>query len=390
MTSIPPHSIYRTYIEPFKDLNRSLTFLGGFLGVLGFFLINNLSAYAFATDGYVGVISYFLPALIVTGLIYWPMLYAGFSAFDGMAWRIGLCVTQLLAVVYYISSTHTPIVQGVMSGIVMAPFWCIYHVAMAQNTSKENRGFEVTLSLLINAVGCLAAAGIIAYFLTNQTQETAAIIAMCSLMAGTLCLLFANKIVRQHSVKEFIKESLKVAHDNPYMIRRIIAEGAFEIPKFTFAALMFVMGHSALNMALVLAAQIITMFFLSPLIGKFAHMHRKESFGIGLLIMGLGWLVIAVAPAYLLSFFISLILYAIGATFADSSLKAGIYEMQQYASMMWTEFYLAVSRVAALFLLLPLLYYNPTVYLVTLTCLAGVLFFMNKHWQKRYADGIIM
>lgn len=383
-------AVKRTFYDPFKDFKRSLAYFGTFLGVFGFALLNTVSAYDLGTSGYAAILAYFAPSLIAAGFIYWPLLYMGFSAIDGLKWRFFVIILQALGLAGFVMAPADPLIQGLASGITLSPFWCIYHVAMVQNTSDGNRGFEVSVSQFIFLLAGVASGLSTAHFLEGHQSFWALVISLGSLLTGTGCLLGSSKIIRQHSPRHFIEECKKIVFDNPYMARRIISQSLFDMPSFTIAAMMSLMGISPTILATILVSRLGLMFFISPVIGNLAHKNRKHGFGIGLALIGLGWIALAIAPDQSAAYFVCLILYAVGSNFANASLATGLYEMKSYASMMWSEFFLAVGRSFGLIFLIPLLYYDVKVYLVTLALMSGVIFVFNRQWQRKWSDAKAM
>jgi len=386
----PRHAATRTYIDPFLDFKRNLVFLGSFLGVLGFNLANTFSAYDLGGAGYGDLIAYFGPALLFAGFLYWPLLYMGFGVADGLAWRVFLIGLQLAASIAFVAAPPDPFWRGLAASIVQAPFWCIHHMAMVQNTTQDNRGFEVALSNFIIMLSVLTAAFTAAHFLNDADSTTALLLAFSSGTCGTLCLLIATRCAEKKTAKAYVKASAAIARDNPYMARRIISKSIFEGTTFTIAALMVLVGLSPTIMATILALRLGVMFVLSPLIGRVAHSHRKYGYAIGLALLGASWIILATSPSNPFVFGFFLILCATGIALADSSLVSGLYEMQSYASMMWCEIYLAVGRAIGFLLFVPLMYVNVTLYLFSLSGLAAILYVFNHRWQARWSDAKAM
>ncbi|HAX91491.1 MAG TPA: hypothetical protein DCY07_04695 [Rhodospirillaceae bacterium] len=386
MTAKPRNATLRTYVDPFLDMKRNLVYLGTFLGVFGFGLVNIFSSYDLGAGGYAHLAAYFAPAILLAGFVYYPLLYMGFSTADGLKWRFFLFALQLAAIAAYLIAPPIPFWRGLAAGIVLAPFWTSHHIAMVQNTTTANRGFEVALSMFVNLLSGVATALIAAHYLKEASPIIAVSIALIAMMAGTGCLLLASRCVRQNMAHAFVKECKDVMHDNPYMARRIISQSLFEAASFTIAALMFQVGISPTIMATILIARLAVMAFLSPLVGKIAHNHRQHGYALALFFIGLSWVVLALMPSNPFVFFAFMILYAIGMAFADSALVSGLYEMQSYASMLWSEFYLSVGRSAGFLLFVPLMFVNVTLYLLALAALAGALYVFNRRWQKRWAE----
>jgi hypothetical protein len=228
------------------------------------------------------------------------------------------------------------------------------------------------------------------YYLEIADQNMAIIISLAAMMLGTLCFLLSMNIVRQHSLRHYVNECKRVARENPYMIRRIVSHSFFDLPTLAVAAIMQMVGISPTIMATILIVRLAVMAVISPMIGTIAHTYRKHGYGLGLLLIGVSWLMLAIAPEHALVFMAFLILFNIGNRVADSSLMTGLYEMQSYASMMWSEVYMSIGRVVSLLLLMPLLYYNVTLYLVVLGALSGLIFITNRRWQRRWSNAEAM
>ncbi|MGE4350610.1 MAG: hypothetical protein AB7E52_00290 [Bdellovibrionales bacterium] len=380
----------RTYILPFLDMRRNLVFLGTFLGLFGYNLVLTVSTYDLASAGYWDILAYFAGAFILTGFVYWPLLYMGFSALDGVAWRAFIFLTQLLSMLAYIYISVGPVLLGLISGVLLAPFWCVHHIAMVQNTSKENRGYEVTLSMLITTGAAVIASALSGYYLEIQNESMANGLALAGMALGTLCLLLASKIIRQHSMRAFIGECRRIIKLNPYMARRILSQSVYDIPSLTIASLMYLMGLSPTIMATVFIARLAVMFVISPFIGTVAHTYRRHAYAIGLALIGVAWVLLACAPPNGITFFAFIMLYGIGLRFANSSLMTGLYEMQSYASMLWTETFWAIGRIGGLFALTPLMFYNTYLYLFVLVGLTGLIFVLNRKWQQTYINAQAM
>ncbi|MFA6279776.1 MAG: hypothetical protein WC612_03155 [Bdellovibrionales bacterium] len=384
--SKPRHAAKRTYFDPFKDIKRTLVLLGTFLGVFGFGLVNVFSSYDLSAGGYGSLVSYFAPALLLAGFIYWPLLYMGFSVADGMKWRFFIFAFQMAAIAGYLIAPAQPFWRGLAAGIVLAPFWTAHHIAMVQNTTKDNRGFEVALSQFFMLLSGVATALFAAHYLKEANPLVAITLALSSLMTGTGCFLLTSRCVRQKTVTGYIKECKDTARDNPYMARRIISQSLFEASSFTFAALMFLVGISPTIMATILIARLVLMAFLSPLVGKIAHNHRHHGYAIGLGFIGVAMLILAIDPSLSLVFLAFLILYGIGMNFSNGALASGLYEMQSYATMMWSEVYMATGRAIGIIVFVPIMFVNVRVYLLALAALAAALYVFNRRWQRKWAE----
>lgn len=379
-------AIRRTFVDPFQDLRRNLLYLGTFLGVFGFGVMNTISAYDLGTAGFAAIMSYFAPSLLLAAFIYWPLLYMGFSAFDGLKWRSTVFIIQGLSILAFMNAPEEPLIQGLVFGVSMSPFWTVHHIAMTQNTTKGNRGYEVSIGQFVFLVGGVFAAITSASFLESASPQAGQIIALSMLLSGTICLLGSSKILRQHSIRHYVKECRRIVNDNPYMARRIISQSLFDMPSFTIAALMHIMGISPTILATIIVARLVVMFLLSPVIGTMAHKHRKHGYGIGLALAGAGWLVLSIAPDQGVSFFLCLMLFVIGMSFASGSLMAGLYEKQSYATMMWSEVFLGIGRAAGMLFLIPIMFYDVKIYLYTLTAISFAIFAFNRRWLKKYVS----
>jgi hypothetical protein len=379
-------AVKRTFVDPFLNLKRNLLYLGTFLGVFGFGVMNTVSSYDLGTAGLMSIMGYFAPSLLLAGFVYWPLLYMGYSSADGIKWRSFVLALQALSIVAFAYTPPHPVYQGLAFGVTMSPFWTAHHIAMVQNTTKGNRGYEVSIGQFIFLTSGVVAAITSAHFLENMRLQTGLLIALGALLGGTLCLMISSNIVRQHTVRHFIKECKSIVTDNPYMARRIVSQSLFDMPSFTLAALMHIMGISPTIMATVIIARLVLMFFLSPLIGTLAHKHRKNGYGLGLSLVSVAWFILCVAPDQSLAFFLCLIFYAIGMNIASSSLMTGLYEKQSYATMLWSEVFLAIGRGSSMLLFIPIMYYNVRLYLMVLSALALAIFIINRKWLKKYAQ----
>jgi len=379
-------SIARTYIHPFLDWKRSFVFLGTFLGMYGFALVNTVASYDIASTNYASLLMFFVPSLLVAGFVYWPLLYMGFSVLDSLAWRLFISLIQVAGLLFYIYAPSDPLIQGFISGVMLAPFWCVHHIAMVQNTTQENRGYEVSLGMFIAMGSGVLSALTSGYYLTEGDPVTAISVALVSMLAGTTSFMLAMRVQRQNTAQGYLAECKRVMNDNPYMLRRIVSHSLFDIPTLAIAAIMSKTGISPASMTLLLIARLFLMSLLSPSIGTIAHKFRKQGYGIGLFVIAIAWGLLAIAPSSVLLFFVFLILFNCGIRIADSSLMTGLYEMQSYASMMWSEVYMSIGRIVSLIALMPLLYVDVRLYLIVLALLSLSVFAFNRKWQIRWAE----
>lgn len=79
----------------------------------------------------------------------------------------------------------------------------------------------------------------------------------------------------------------------------------------------------------------------------------------------------------------------IGISIAGSSLMTGLYQMQSYATMMWSEVFLAIGRGVGLLLLVPIMYIHVRLYLCVLAAVALGLFVVNRRWLKTYKNEVL-
>ena len=379
-------TLLRTFIHPFQDWRRSATFFGIILGCFGFSLVNVTSAYDLGGEGLWSLLSYFMPALLFSGFVLWPLLYLGFSTIDSLLWRVFILIAQTLTLALFLNWSHEPLIQGFAAAILMAPFWTAFHIAMVQNTTANNRGFEVSLAGLLGGSGSIL--GTVAYgLLVSHGLATAAvIIALIAMLSGTILLLLASQRQINGSVQTFMQEAQRIMSQNPQLMKRLASLGLFDAPGFTMAALMHTLNFSVATISAILASRILSEFLLTPLVGHLAHNHRNKGFKIGVTIIGLAWLFLCLSPQNALAFLIFLISSAMGSKVAGNSVNTALYETQTYASMMLAEFLLAVGRGLGLLLLLPILYFDSQSYMLAVVITAAGLFFIDGRFKHHLTN----
>lgn len=378
------HVLKRTFLHPFQNWRRSATFLGVFSGCFGFTLVNVTSAYDLGGDGLVPLLSYFGTSMALAGFILYPLLYMGFCTFDSVTWRILVLASQALAFIAFLILPKQAIYQGLAAGLLASPFWTAYHIAMVQNTTQENRAFEISLSSFLGVCGSTAAVVVSGILLTRTHVQTAIDASFGALFLGSLSILVATKRKHNASIRTFLTQARALVNDNPYLVRRIIAQSIVEMPSFILAALMHVLNFSAAMTSVMLASRIAAEFLLAPAVGHFVHTRRNKGFGLGMLLIGGAWLFLLVSPKDSISVIIFMIGFGMGLRFAFNSLTSGLYEMQKYASMMWCEVFLCVGRSLCMIFIIPLLYYDPRLYMLALAVLAALFIVFNRIWMRKW------
>jgi hypothetical protein len=374
----------RTFWAPFMSWRRSAVLMASFLGSFGFSLIMVVPAYDLSTVGLKAMMAYFLPVFMVSGFLLYPLLYAGFSMFDSSRWRIGILAAQSVALILYVILPQDPLSRGLAGAVIMAPFWCAYHIAMIQNTTEDNRSFEVALAGVLYLAG-----GVLGYFASGASlayglQGAAFIAAFLSLALATGSALVAPTFMPSGTLKAFLLACHRVLAANPYIVPRIVAQSLLEMPGLVMAALMRLLNFPPSVMAGMLIARLVLSFAFAPVWGHFVRKHKSAGFGLAFSMVGIAWLFLFFFAGSTVAFFVFLLVYGLGTSLADNSLSTGLYGIQSYAVIVWNEILNAAGRGVFLLFLLPLLYASVQLYLIALCGVCVLLLVLDGLWKRKW------
>ncbi len=347
--------LIRTFINPLRNWRRTLIYAGIFLGVMGFGLLNMVSAYDFAGGSTQDLITYFAALHMPLCFVLAPLLYAGFTVFEGRTWRGSLFLLQCAALCVFLLMPHLPLYQGLAGALLAAPFWTAYHIGMVQNTSDGDTGFEVSLAGLFAMAGGIVALGIGGLVLTQQAGHLGAIIALGCLLAGTACVLSASRIRARGTLQDFLASAKRIARENRFLTLQVAMLGLFDIPSFALLALMREVQFAPVLATALLTTRIIVNFVLAPWLGKAVNSLSAHAVRYGFAFVFVGWGILLVTGYYSLAFIPALLLYGFGQRLVGGVVDVSWYRMRNYASMALHEIFLGVGRIIGFILFLPLL-----------------------------------
>lgn len=365
----------RTFVTPLRNWRRTLIYAGIFLGVMGFGLLNMVSAYDFASGSSLDLIAYFAALHLPLCFLLAPSLYIGFTIFEGRGWRFTIFLLQVAALGLFLTVPHMPIYQGLAGAFLSAPFWTAYHIGMVQNTSDGETGFEVSMAGLFAMVGGIIALGIGGVTLTDSAGHLGAIIALSCLLAGTACMLLASRVRARGTLLEFFASAQRIARENRFLTLQVAMLGLFDVPAYALLALMREVQFVPALATALLVTRALANFLLAPWLGKTANNLSSHAVRYGFGFVFIGWGILLASGYYSLAFIPALLIYGFGQRLVGGVVDVSWYRMRNYASMALHEIFLGVGRALAFVLFLPLLKVNVSWYAATImaTCLACLL-----------------
>lgn len=380
----PPHGlIRRTFVDPLRNWRRTLIYAGIFLGVLGFGLLNMISAYNYADGGTPALLGYFAGLYIPLCCLFTPALYAGFTTRDSRLWRVAIVALQMAALALFFQMPPHPILQGFAGACMAAPFWTCYHIGMVQNTSDDNTGFEVSLAGVFATCGGVLALAIGGLALYKSHPQLAVAIALTAQLAGTACLIAASRIRRDGSLQKLVETVARINRENRFLIRQVVLLGLFDMPGYAMLALMHDVRFAPALATLLLASRTIVSFLLAPIIGRAANSLSVHGVRYGFVSVALGWGLLTATGYSSYAFIPALIVYGFGQRLVGGVVDVSWYRMRSYASMILHEVYLGLGRVLGMIVFIPLLSLNVYAYGGAIIATALLALLLNNYWAQR-------
>lgn len=378
----------RTFWRPFLDPRRATMLIGTMAGTMGFGLLNFTSAYHFSTLGVLPLMTY-LAAMFGGIAVLSALLYLAFSMIDGLAWRIAIYAGIVVAFILFLYSPAVPLIQGGVGALLSALFWGSFHVSMVQNTTSENRSYEVALSGFLTLVAGVSASLLGAMFLNRDQTTLAAVIALSTLLLGTFCMLFTSRRKPLLDWTTFRAEARLMISENRYMIRRVMVAGTYESSAFAMTAFMQLLHFSPTLVATLTISRVVIEFTLAPLIGKLSQKFSAHTYRSGLSIVLGAWIALLFFHDIEALFVPILLTNTFGQRLMGVSLQVRAYEMQSYAAMMWWELLLGLGRLAGILCLVPIMYYDVTLYCAAIIVWTLAVFALNRHWHRKFATDTV-
>lgn len=356
--------IYRGFIMPFLNNALLLTYIGIFLGGIGFSGLFTYTAYDYAHLGLAPVLTFFLVRLALAGFIWNPLGYFSFYKLKRKNACIMMIGFQLLAIALLANFTdvlrgastfHLALVAGMIS-MVSFPFWVIFHINMIAHSSDDNVGNEVAITDICYFCGSTLAILASGLFLTFAPGPAFILICSICLFLGTLCLSLAGLKYRKCQIAQDGFNLWHAARDNKIQLFGTATEGVFQfLQSFCAPVWLWFLGLNGMMMGVLLALRGAIKFITSPLAGHLFHEGRGRDMRIGSWLKTIGWVpwVLIQAPWVIV---ISGFFWTMGSQLFSVGLNSRWYQGRSLAGQAVREIALSSGRIITALITVPLLY----------------------------------
>lgn len=373
-----------TYIEPWKNMRRLITYLASMAGTAGYTCIVTASPFDYATQGHEQLLTFLLAMSFGMSPLTSPMVYFSVAVMDSRKLRLILAGVSIAVFVVLLKFNEYPIITGLATGAFSSFYIAAFNIAMFRNTSEKKRGFQVVLANVLSILAG-AGAGLAAGWWANAYGETITImfvgaIAMILSMIGSLSVCQISPPIRP---REFWREIVNIVIKSPREITNWANLSIGNAATLVLPALLFMLGYSALYVGYVFAIRIVVTAILAPWMGKLISHKNGNDFLVGSGLYAACWLLLLVdfSNFYILSIFILVERISLSLMFMAAEVL--VYDRKSYASQATYGLFLGHFRLLGLLIFVPLLFISPQVYIAALAVTLTVVFALQFAFRRR-------
>lgn len=380
------HILRETYIKPFSEPKRCLTYLGMFLGNFGYNLILIAVPLSYSRDNPTGMILFYGMMFSAMGLLYFPLLYTGFGTRDGIVWRVFLFAFQLLCFVPLFHGGAGFYINGLICGLISTVYWGQFHIAMRNTTTDAKRGYQVVLADNIGIIALALSAWVSVHYADVTFRNLILICACLGMFTGGLCFTLVSPCFRDVTLRGYVTRTRAVLRQQIGLMLRILQRSLLATTDLILPALMYILHYQASTIGLFIILRTIIQTALSPVIATLIQGRRINEYMIGLAVCVLGWLILAVGLHIDATLLLFIVVNATGMRILNNANSVRLYAAGNYSALMLNEGFLAIGRITTIAAFIPLLFWNPLAFVLAMLAMAAAFVALETRLSPRPAS----
>lgn len=350
---------YRQYVQPFRNLRLSVTYLSLFFGILAGSFLSVYAAIDTVKAGAAGLIAFYYVWFILAGFVFFPLFFLLFRNFSRRVFIGTVLGTQIVGTVllFLKDGAMQPWHLGVVMALFGTGYWQMHHINLAAYTSREGRGFEVSLANTLTQAAHILG-GVFAGMLSQHEAgaSVSLIVAFGAQLAATLGLALSSpRAVRATDTSTpDIPEAGHVLLENFRDIawrfpRQNIGTALSAVMALVFVimlpAWLKIIGLSGTMIGFIRGGQAIVTSVLSPYAGKLTQEESGREFKISALSGVVGWMLPLAASFSAPMVALSSLCLAASSLFFSTGIEARWYVRRSMTQILVREIILTVARI---------------------------------------------
>ena len=360
--------ILKSFFEPLRHKGLLYLYLATILGLFGNAVLNIYLAFDLASLGFEGMMTFFIVGTIFLNFFCMPLGFMTLNNVRAKPFFQTLLAMQMCLLIWLIilPQNLSVIAITLFTGLLMSPFWILFHTAMLSFSSLDNTGNEVGLAHLSMTIGTVVGAIIAGILLTcNLSRETIIIIGGSSIFAATALMVLFSTRLGLFNLQDQFKDTFKTILRPPQQTLSTIADSLHSIAtEALWPVWIKMIGAGGLAVGLLTAFTVAMKFLLSPFSGYLTNKHKGYDMKTGALIKICGWV-----PWFLslnpLTSLISSIFFASGSHLFRVGLESRWYNEKTFSHMASRELWLGLGRLIGYAVLIPILFFAHEYFVIT-------------------------
>ena len=387
-----------SWVEPFKHPFFGKFCWANFLNATGIALLSMTFIFDLTTFSMLEVLGFFVCQFIVLGLIFMPLSFYLHEKVASRKWRGFILLTSVIPVFLLPLFSGHIVIQGMLYGLCLSPFWVVFHIFMTKNTSLDNKGNEVSVALNTLAVGSMIGAAIATALKVVNVPLDMIFFAgsLLSFISVYLLCRFeeqAEARQKQNNVSESESESESEIADrktvwqalteSPSRSVNTLLTGFFNVHTFQLWGLWLL--KSGLTFAAVGIVEVLSTLLrliISGHSGKFTNMGNGRDLRTSGVLSSLGWFPWLFSASPVIIPF-TVLIWNIARQFHQVGMTSQWYSCQSIACLTAHEILLSIGRIIGLCVCVPLLFIAPVTYVVVGFSTCVCIYFYNSRKSIR-------
>ena len=379
------HYLFYSFIAPFHcGLFRRFSFACLF-GAISVSLMGLMFAFDMSAKPASEIMQFYLTSFAFIGLLVMPLGFVMFGKLRFKVWYSIMVLLTLIPFVLNLIPERPEIIDGLMFGLIVAPFWTIYHILMMQLTGNQDKGTSIALALNMIVVGSLIGLGIATWLSTTQVTLSTITYVGCILNTASIVLMLGCLSRYAHKSQRDVRGTSVLYEIVAYKKRTAITLmfGFLYAPSsILWPIFLLKIGFTMVLAGLFEILSCIVRVSVSGLAGRMSDRKDDSALRASAILLTFGklpWLLashIAFIP-------ITVLVWSVARHFKSTGYTAMWYRSKSINGLAASEALLAIGRVAGIVVFVPLLFASPQAFIL-LAMIASLIAYVMCWPKERF------
>lgn len=356
-----------SFVAPFQSKEFGPFSLACLLGTIGFSMAALTYAFDMSSKPMADVLIFYITTYGVIGLTIMPTAFMLYTWVRYIIWRRVMVGITLLPFAMNFIPVESQLAEGVILGIIVAPFWVLFHTVMMEiSSSGENEGNSISLSLNMVSLGALLGIGLATLISTTSltTHDAANIGAVLNTISIYLMCKTLRRVRGDMPAIDPERAFKSAVLGNPRRALITLVLGVSFVPASALWPLFII--HAGLSVVATGLYEVLSSLLRLCVSG---HAGRLSDKGFHHAIRVSGLFFAAGKAPWLFAMntlFVpfTILVWSVGRHFQMVGLSAMWYKNKTLGGLAALEFLLGIGRIAGLIVFVPLLFKAPTYFVM--------------------------